>query len=158
MRIKPDAFDKARNYAYRLLSYRPRSKKEIIGRLAKRRFSRETITAVVNYLSELNYINDSEFACAWVRNRVSTKPMGIFLLKQELKEKGISNEVIEGAIEAVGKGYDEYRIAKGLFLSRSRIYSHLDRTTSRRRIYGYLKRRGFSSEVISKLMVGSEKE
>ena len=152
MEIKSDTFGKARDCAYRLLSYRPRSQREIIDRLARRGFDRETIDAVVNYLKQLNYINDSQFARAWVENRILTKPMGLFLLKQELRNKGISNEIVDEVIDGVNRDYDEYRIAKNLFLSRWPRYSHLDRTTSRRRIYAYLKRRGFSSEIIFKIM------
>lgn len=152
LKAKSSTFGKARDYAYRLLSCRPRSQREIIDRLVKRGFNRETIDAVVNYLSELNYINDSQFARTWVENRILTKPMGLFLLRQELRNKGISNEIADEVIDRVTKSYDEYRIAKNLFLKRWPRYSHLDRTTSWRRIYAYLKRRGFSSEVIAKLM------
>lgn len=152
MKIKSDTFPKARDYVYRLLSYRPRSQKEIIDKLKSKGFNSETNTAVVDYLKQLNYINDSEFARAWVESRISTKPMGIFLLRQELRNKGIDNEIVDAVIDKISNSYDEYRIAKDLFLNRWQKYSHLDRVTSRRRIYAYLRRRGFSSEVISKIM------
>lgn len=147
-----DTFDRARNYAYRLLTYRPRSQREIVDKLTRRGFDGETTNAVVNYLKQLNYINDFEFARTWVERRISAKPMGLSLLRQELRSKGIRNEIIEEVIDIVNKDYDEYRLAKDLFSSRWQKYSHLDRVTSQRRIYAYLKRRGFSSEVISKLM------
>lgn len=152
MKTKQDTFEKARDYAYRLLSYRPRSKKEIIERLTRRRFSQETISSVVDYLSQLNYINDSEFARVWVESRILVKPMGISLLRQELRSKGISNDIVEEVIATLNRDYNEYEAAKKLFLNRWPKYSRLDRTTSRRRIYAYLKRRGFNSEVISKIM------
>lgn len=152
MKIKSDTFPRARDYVYRLLSYRSRSQKEILDKLKSRGFDQETNTAVIDYLKQLNYINDSEFACEWVRNRISTKPMGIFLLRQELRDKGIGNEIIDAVISEISSSYDEYRVAKDLFLDRWQKYSHLDRITSRRRIYAYLRRRGFSSEVISKIM------
>ncbi len=145
-------FNKARDCAYRLLSYRPSSKKEIIDKLTTKGFNRKTVSEVVNYLTQLNYINDVEFARMWAETRISIKPMGLSLLKQELRNKGISSEIIDETIDEVGKSYNEYKIAKNLFLSRSKLYSHLDKTTSRRRIYGYLKRKWFSQGVISKLM------
>lgn len=152
MKIKSDTFPKARDYVYRLLSYRPRSQKEILERLKIRGFDQKTSTAVVDYLKQLNYINDSEFAREWVESKISTKPMGIFLLRQELRNKGISNEIIDAVIDKISSSYDEYRVAKDLFLNRWQKYSHLDRVTSRRRIYAYLRRRGFPSEIISKIM------
>lgn len=148
----PKDFGKARDYAYRLLSYRPRSKKEIIDRLTRRGFSGETIGSVVDYLSRLNYINDSQFARVWIESRILVKPMGISLLRQELRIKGINNDIIEEAIAALNRNYDEYEVAKKLFLSRWPRYSQLARVTSLRRIHAYLKRRGFDSEIISKIM------
>jgi regulatory protein len=147
-----DTFAKARDYAYRILSYRPRSQREIVAKLSRRGFDNETIAKVVDYLIQLNYINDSEFAHAWVESRMSTKPMGLTLLRQELKNKGISNEIIDEVIEGINRDYDEYKVARNLFLNRYKRYSHLDKAAFRRRIYAYLKRRGFSSEIICKLI------
>jgi regulatory protein len=149
---REDTFGRARDYAYRLLSYRRRSRREITDRLTAKGFSRETVEAVVDYLLKLNYINDSEFARTWIESRISAKPVGIFLLKEELKKKGINGGIIEEAIERGTGDYDEYKAAKDLFLSRWPGYSRIDKITARRRIYAYLRRRGFSSEVITKLM------
>ncbi|NQU73859.1 MAG: regulatory protein RecX, partial [Candidatus Omnitrophica bacterium] len=58
---------RAKNCAYRLLSYRSRSIKEINDRLKKKGFSPAIIKKTVTHLKQINYLNDEEFAKSWVR-------------------------------------------------------------------------------------------
>ena len=68
-----DETKKAKDAAYRFLSYRQRSKKELIDKLKEKKFSDNTIEDVVHGLEEYNYINDADFAFNWAEGRMRTR-------------------------------------------------------------------------------------
>ncbi|MFH0942933.1 MAG: RecX family transcriptional regulator [Candidatus Beckwithbacteria bacterium] len=96
------AFVSTREYltakALRLLSYRPRSVAEIKLRLRKTNTDSKTINAVIAELEEQGLLNDQDFAAWWVDQRVNFRPRGNFALKQELKQKGISESIISSVL------------------------------------------------------------
>jgi len=141
-------FNKTLSYAYKLLSYRPRSKKELYDRLIRKKFNQNVITKVLNYLENIDYVNDEEFVRYWIRMRLSAKPCGVSLLYYELNDKGVSQDLIESILSEVSKDYNEKEVAVKLAKKhRSRI-KNKDLNTIKRRIFNYLKRRGFSTSDI----------
>ncbi|MBN3038875.1 MAG: regulatory protein RecX [Candidatus Omnitrophica bacterium] len=142
-------FNKAKAASLRLLAYRQRSVKEIKDRLKKKGFSDLVINKTVEYLTALNYLDDREFARFWIQDRIRTRPQGMSLLRYQLRQKGISREIIKESLSEYAGDYDEYEAAKKLVALRSRRYRGLDPQKSKRRLYDYLCRRGFSQDVIS---------
>ena len=59
-------FNKALNYAFLLLKYRPRSRGELVIRLKRKRIPTPLIDKVLEYLAELKFIDDREFARLYV--------------------------------------------------------------------------------------------
>lgn len=142
---------RAKAAAYRLLSFRDRSCYEIQSRLDQKGFSKEVIDNVLENLKYYNYINDERFACQWIRYRLETKPMGEFRLRQELKEKGIIPVVADIAFEQEFPFQDQEEIALTLLKQRYGNLEDYDKTMERR-IGGFLQRRGFSYNIIHKVM------
>ena len=139
------------NYAFRLLSFRMRSKDEMRGRLVKKGYTGSEVNEVLDKLERLNYLNDTEFARMWVKNRVESKPLGSALIRRELKQKGIAPDIIKDVLDESLKGYDEYEAARELVLKKiSKSNTRDDRLLQR--LSGYLARRGFSYEVIQKVL------
>ncbi len=139
------------NYAFRLLSFRMRSKDEMRGRLIKKGYTESEVNEVLDKLERLNYLNDTEFARMWVKNRVESKPSGSALIRRELKQKGIAPDIIKDVLDETLKEYDEYEAAKELVLKKiSKIKVKDNRLLQR--LSGYLARRGFSYEVIQKVL------
>lgn len=87
--------DTAYLMAVRYLGYRPRSIKEIREYLKKKQVSEPFTEAVIKKLLEQKFLNDAEFAHMWVRTRIALKPLSQRVLRMELKEKGISSDIIE---------------------------------------------------------------
>lgn len=141
-------FLKAKDYAYRLLSYRQRSIKEITDRLKKKGFSSKSIRKTVNYLSELNYLNDEEFAGFWLRSKIEARSSGWALLRYQLRQKGIARELIDKVFNKCAGLYDEYEAAKRLAASRGSRCKGLEPQKLKKRLYDYLRQRGFSQEAI----------
>jgi regulatory protein len=106
----------------------------------------------VENLEELNFLNDKNFAYSWAQSRLANKPLGKERLSQELWQKGVAKEIIEEVISATYKEKDELTLVRELAERRLKAYANLDEVTRLRRLSGYLARRGFSYEIINKVL------
>ncbi|MDD3678930.1 MAG: RecX family transcriptional regulator [Patescibacteria group bacterium] len=142
-----DDFQKCMESSFRYLSYRPRSEKEVKDKL-RRKYSPNNVDAVIKKLKEKDYINDEEFVSFWLENRIKNR--GPLLLKNELRQKGIRDELIKSALS----GFNRNQVidnAKTLILS-NRRFKGLDEKESFRKITPYLARRGYPFEIIKETL------
>ncbi len=139
------------NKSLRFLSYRQKSEKEIVSYLKKKGFSGEVISDVTAKLKERNFINDRQFALDWI-DYSSGKGKGIFRVVMELKEKGISDSVIDESKEIAFSPEEEYK--KGLRVVEKYLPSEYKRDDQKliRKTASLLKRRGFSSDIVYKII------
>lgn len=139
-----DQFQRCNNAAAHYLSYRPRSEHEMRQRLLRRGFSGDTAEAVLTRLREQGLADDTAFAEFWRDNRQSFSPRSQYLTGLELRQKGVSSDIIERVVSTICDGDNAYRAAAS--------YAHRlplsDYESFRRRLGGYLKRRGFGYGVI----------
>ena len=138
---------KARSYAFLLLKYRQRSEKEISDRLKKKNFPEELIKETIVFLQEKKFIDDLAFSRAWIRERLAHS-IGPRRLKQELKAKGISEEIIEDNLREAQESYSEAETVRELAASRLGRMKNLEPGIAKRRLYAYLLRRGFSPDIV----------
>ena len=143
---------KAKDKAFRLLAVRARSKKELYDRLHQAKFSEKIIEWVVLELQRLQLLNDSEFAILFARNRMVTKPVGQFLLKQELKAKGLSEEDIQKGVRAAYLEIPEAKVARQVAVKAKRKYRNLEEVKARQKTNNFLLRRGFSWDIVNDIM------
>ena len=143
---------KAKDKAFRLLAVRARSKKEIITRLAQAGFSERVISTVVEDLESHKFINDAEFATMFARSRMITRPVGVFVLRLELQQKGLTEEDIENGIEAAYKDIDEKSVAWELAKKRKKVVRKLEETKAKKRVSDFLLRRGFGWDIVKDIM------
>ncbi len=146
--IEEKALTKARNTAYRLLTYRARSRKELEDKLRDREFGDAVIEAVVADLTRLEYVNDREFARQWAAGRIRLRGFGRRRIEQELRNKGISRDVIQETLSEVFEDVPEAVIAQQEAEKKLRSLTRLTPEVRRRRLAGHLERRGFPSETI----------
>jgi regulatory protein len=133
------AYDRALNY----LSYRPRSRAEVVTHLRRRSISESQVASVTERLERAGLLDDEAFARFWVENRERFRPRGPRALRYELRNKGLSDEVIEGAVASIDAEASAYRAAE----KRMHRLAHLDRPTFDRKLVEYLARRGFGYDV-----------
>ncbi len=139
---------RARNTAYRLLTYRPRSRIELEAKLRDRQFGDDVIKAVVADLTRLGYVNDREFARQWAAGRIRMRGFGGRRIEQELRNKGISRDVIQETLHEVFEDASEADIAQQEAEKKLRSLTRFAPEVRRRRLAGHLERRGFPSETI----------
>lgn len=133
------AYGQALNY----LSYRPRSRAEMVRYLEKRGQSEDQVGAIILRLERAGLVDDVEFARFWVENRERFRPRGRHALRFELRSKGLDDETIEGALETINVSESAYRAAH----RKAEQLVHLDRREFSRKLVEYLGRRGFNYEV-----------
>lgn len=147
----------------RFLSYRPRSEKEMRdyadGKLARRNRREvhgitEIVDEVIERLKKQGLIDDWEFAKWWQEQRLRFQPRGKMALKIELKQKGISEEIIREILEGT---VDELKLAKKAIRKKLKKWQKLDSPTLLKKISQYLFSRGFSWEVIKKYLQKHQK-
>jgi len=132
------------NAAYQYLSYRPRSEGEIKQWLQRRGFADEVAEKTITKLREQNLSDDFAFARFWKENRLSFRPKSKRLIKKELRDKKVAEEIIEQVTEDI----DDEAIAYKLGSNRISTLAHLDYPDFYRRLSSYLAYRGFTYEVI----------
>lgn len=130
------AYQKALNF----LSFRSRSQDEVIKNLSKHGFSEGVIADVLSRLERQKLVDDFSFAQTWVENRSEFRPRGRRALRMELRQKGIANELIEEAL----KDIDEKALAYQAATMQTRKYNRLDWDDYRKKMIGFLARRGFN--------------
>lgn len=133
----------ANHAALRLLTVRPRTVAEMRQRLTPR-FGTTAAEKTISRLQAQGLLNDADFAQQWRNTRERRKPRSPQMIAQELRTKGVADEIIAQALE----GYDSAQAAHRAAHRYAARQSHHHRTTFDRRVGAYLNRRGFNAETI----------
>lgn len=141
-----DEHEAAVQAAIHFLSYRPRTEQEIIRKLSDKGFTESVVTAVVERLKQSQMIGDERFAQVWVENRTALRPRSHRLMVMELRQKGVSDETAQTALEDAP---DDETLAYQAGLARMNRYASLDFQEFRKKMSAYLGRKGFSYGVVS---------
>jgi regulatory protein len=101
---------------------------------------------LLDRFEEVGLVDDRAFARAWVQSRQPGKGLARRALAQELRCKGVDDEVARAALEEVDPD-DEVETARTLVRRRLRTVGGLDRATAVRRLTGMLARKGYPPSV-----------
>ena len=99
--------EKAKQKAFRLLSVRGRSTKELRFRLKEKGFEEPVVEKVIARLLDLKYLDDESFAREWTRNLAVNRLYGNKKIEVSLLEKGIDRKLIEQSIARVREEISE---------------------------------------------------
>ena len=113
----------------------------------ERRFSSETVDKAVVYLIDHRLLDDEAFSSHWISSRERRRPKGNRALKQELRQLGVDQNIIEGALE----GIDEETNAgnAGRKLASRLVNQDCSFEEFRRKVGAHLQRRGFAYGLVS---------
>lgn len=136
------------NWSLKYLSYRPRSIKEVYEHLVRKNFIEDTVSHVLKKLIDLKFLDDEEFAKAWIRSR-QIKGKSKFIIKNELRQKGLSDEIAEPFLKEARK---DFEVARELFEKKKKTLGKLPKEEFKKKIIPFLQRKGFSWEIIRKLL------
>lgn len=136
----------ATNSAARLLGMRARSAQELLRALDQRGYPEHIAHQVITDFLERGYLDDAEFARRWITVRSELAPRSNRLLGRELKAKGVAPELIDESLEEAD--LDDVETATRLAEHRLERMRGLAPDVQRRRIIGFLERRGFGWDAI----------
>lgn len=89
---------KARERALYLLASKDYCFVELYRKLEKS-YPHEIALAVCRHMAELGLVNDNTYAEKYARELFNVKRLGMFRAKQEMKRRGLTDNVIEAALE-----------------------------------------------------------
>jgi regulatory protein len=141
----------AKQKAYRLLSLRPHSEKELGKKLLEKGFPSAVVKEALEKLCELNYLDDASFAVQWARNLAVNKLWGDKKIFVNLREKGVATELILAAVEEVRREISEEEAVAFLIKKKaSRKKLDILDLKEKKRVFQSLMGRGFPPGLILK--------
>ena len=110
----------------------------------------EVATRLLDRFEEVGLVDDTAFARAWVsRRQRGGKGLARRALAQELRRKGVDDEIAREALDEVDPD-DEEAAARALVRRKLRSLARVDDTTATRRLVGMLARKGYPSGLASR--------
>jgi regulatory protein len=157
-----DSTESAKQLAVNYIEYAARTVAEVRRRLQRAGYEEDVIDSVIEDLQRASLLNDSKFSEDWVDSRTRTKKLGKVRLARELQQKGISREEADKALEAIDS---DTELTLAMELARKKLPAHeLEALTSssdstgsaaragaKRRLSGFLQRRGYKWEIIEQV-------
>lgn len=140
------------NKAYFYLKFRPRTEKEVRNYLHKKiktkHWSFDNVENVIKKLKEQGLIDDKKFIDLFVRDRTVLKPKGKRVLIQELRKKGIDDELIEKYFSE--NPINEEELALQILKKRWLRFKNLDSQKRFEKSARFLISRGFDFNLVKK--------
>lgn len=150
---EPSREEQARALCLRLLTARSRTRAELFGQLAKRGYPDDISNRVLDRLTVVGLVDDTDFAEQWVQSRRANAGKSKRALAAELHTKGVDNDVITAVLGGMDAGAERAR-AEQLVRARLRreVLSEDDARVSRR-LVAMLARRGYSQTVACEVVI-----
>lgn len=141
----------ARTIVLRKLNYGARTRSELAGNLAAAQIPDSVAAKVLDHYVAVGLIDDAVLAESWVTTRQRTKGSTRWVLRRELRAKGVSDLDAEAALALVTDD-DEFQRAKLLIATKLRATEHLAQAVRTRRLMGLLIRRGYQPKLASSVI------
>lgn len=143
-----DSHERALERALGYLARRPHSTAEVRQKLKTAKVAAEVIEAVLARLLELQYLDDQAFAQQWVKSRGEFHPRSKAQLRQELRQKGVADEIISMALADLDSLDLAYRAAQ----RKAARLRAADRRSFQQALGPFLARRGFGYDTVQQAL------
>ena len=124
------------------LTGRARSRRELADKLRSKDVPPEIAERLLDRFTEVGLVDDEAFARTWVSDRQRCKGLAKRALTQELRRKGVDDEIVREVLADVDPDTEE-QAARLLVRKKLRSLSRVDDTTATRRLVGMLARKGY---------------
>jgi regulatory protein len=142
--IKKEILEKrAKLRAMHLLERMDRTEAELYDKLKRDLYPEDIIEIAMRYVKSFGYLGDVGYAKRFVESRQGSKSK--LEIKMSLLQKGVSKEIISEVLEVYYHEQDESAAIQKL-LEKKRFMAETATEEEKRKIYGYLMRKGFSYE------------
>jgi len=152
--LKQDELERAFMRALHFINFRVRSVYEVSQRLIQAGYGPETVEKTIIRLQNSGLLGDKKFAKTWVENRCTFRPRSRRVLELELRHKGVK----EIEIQSATKSLDETQLAQKAAEKVANRFGKLPFDEFRKKMFGYLTRRGFNFNIAAETVQSSWKE
>lgn len=128
------------------LAIRDRSEQELRAHLAKKTSDAQQINEVMAYVHQHRLVDDQAFGRQWAQSRLR-HGKGDLQIKQELKQKGLSIDLIQQILGGIDKSAWFHSMALVL-QKKAAKYAHLNTCQQKSKIYQLLSQHGYSGQLI----------
>jgi regulatory protein len=137
-----------------LLAVRARSSRDLRVRLRRAGAADQAISWAIDRLVSQGFVDDSAYARQVARARVLSGGVSRRTVVKVLRQRGVAADVAEDAIDATLAlvDLDEYGAALAVAQKRLRSLASLDPAKRRQRLYAFLARRGYESDVVRRVL------
>jgi regulatory protein len=144
------AYDRALN----MLAFRARSSSELARSLQRKGEEKAHVDWAIDRLREQGLLDDAAFARSFARSRVVDGKQSRRRVQQDLARKGVSRSLSDEAIDTVfeEEAVDQRAIVEEAARKKLRSLAGLDPVVQRRRLYGFLARRGYEIDDIRSVL------
>jgi regulatory protein len=143
------ARERTMNRAVRLLAAKPRSIGELRERLMEKSWTnREIVDAIIEKLSEYNYLDDQKYAADLAVSKLRQRPQGKRRLKQTLSQKKLDKETVDEAINSAFEKIPETELIDRAIEKQIRFKGMPETRDEVKKFYDHLLRRGFGYDLI----------
>ena len=149
-RVRLHAYDRALN----LLAFRARSSSELARSLQRKGEERPHVDWAIARLREQGLLDDAAFARSFARSKVVDGKQSRRRVQQDLARKGVSRSLSDEAIDTVfeEEAVDQRAIVEEAARKKLRSLAGLEPAVQRRRLYGFLARRGYDLDDIRSVL------
>lgn len=153
-----DAQSKAWSMALNYLSYQQRTEKELRDYLAQKEVAPEVVAPVMARLLDQRLLDDAQYAHSYVRTMKRTSDKGPTVIKRQLKQKAVAENLIEDALN------DDYSVSEQLdrlselVEKQKKHYQRLMPSIQRQKVQQRLIEKGFSFDLVSTAMAETDFE
>jgi regulatory protein len=144
------AYDRALN----MLAFRARSSSELARSLQRKGEEKPHVDWAIDRLQEQGLLDDAAFARSFARTKVVDGKQSRRRVQQDLARKGVSRSLSDEAIDTVfeEEAVDQRAIVEEAARKKLRSLTGLDPVVQRRRLYGFLARRGYEIDDIRSVL------
>lgn len=142
------------NRALDILAGRAHSVHEIKGKLTRKGVTVAEAEEVVSRLLDIGLLNDKTFTELYARSKLVGGAASVRRIQQELARKGISAEMAQKAIERTleEEKIDPFEALERVAEKKFRQMRNLDPQVAKRRLFGFLARRGYNMDDINSVV------
>ncbi|WP_373483457.1 hypothetical protein [Acetobacterium sp.] len=139
--------EKAMDMAVKYLSFKSRTSSEMVEYLKKKNVDDEIISDVMQKMGEYRYIDDVVYLKNYVENNRHLNYYGSRRMSQDLKKRGISDELLL-SLEDLFSKEDEYQCCQMVAKKNLRVSKGQTSAQKKKKLYDKLGRMGYPTEMV----------
>lgn len=128
-------------------AYQERSQQEARDKLYELGMWTDAVENIISQLIQDNFLNEERFACSFARGKFTIKKWGRIKIKQELKQKRVSDYCLKKALQQIDE--DEYiQTLKKIIETKRKLIKEPNQIKLKFKLMSYALSKGYEKDLI----------